>query len=48
MRTLWQDGMLGYFGMFESEIHILAGSEGSDARRAELLKQAFEVGAGSR
>ena len=45
MRTLWQEGMLGYFGMLEGEIHILAGSEGSDARRAELLKQAFEVGA---
>lgn len=45
METLWQTGMMGYFGLNDKRIHFLNGSEGSDARRATLLSRAYEIGA---
>ena len=44
METLWQTGMMGYFGLNDKRIHFLNGSEGSDARRATLLSRAYEIG----
>ncbi|MEM8577798.1 MAG: NAD(P)H-dependent oxidoreductase [Pseudomonadota bacterium] len=44
MRTQLQTGMMGYFGMHDQRVHLLAGSEGSDARRAGLLQEAEDAG----
>lgn len=40
MNTLWSQGLMGYFGLSDKRIHLLNGSEGSEARRAGLLDRA--------
>lgn len=44
METIWRTGTMGYFGLSDQRVHILAGSEGSDARRAGLLNEAYDAG----
>ena len=44
MRAIWTGGTLSYFGMTEPRIHFLAGSHGSEARRASLLAEARYAG----
>lgn len=44
MEAIWRNGMLGYFGMSDPQIMFLNGSEGSDARRAGLLDEAYRAG----
>ncbi|MEM8774446.1 MAG: NAD(P)H-dependent oxidoreductase [Pseudomonadota bacterium] len=46
MDAIWRKGTMGYFGMKDRRIHILNGSEGSEKRRASLLRRAFDAGAG--
>lgn len=40
INTLWSQGLMGYFGLSDKRIHLLNGSEGSEARRAGLLDRA--------
>lgn len=44
MQTIWRDGMMGYFGLNDQRVHILAGATGSDQRRAGLLERARSAG----
>lgn len=44
MRTAFETGIMGYFGLTDKRVHFLNGSEGSEPRRDALLQRAFEVG----
>ncbi len=44
MNRLWDRGMLGYFGMGNTRIEFLHGSQGSAGRRASLLETAYQAG----
>ncbi|MEL6998565.1 MAG: NAD(P)H-dependent oxidoreductase [Pseudomonadota bacterium] len=44
MDRIWTTGTLGYFGMSDARVHLLHGSQGSDARRAVLLDTAYQAG----
>ncbi|MEM9061152.1 MAG: NAD(P)H-dependent oxidoreductase [Pseudomonadota bacterium] len=44
LKTIWRTGTLGYFGMTDTRIHLLHGSQGSDERRARLLETAYQAG----
>lgn len=44
MSKIWDRGTLGYFGMRNTQIQFLHGSQGSDARRANLLDTAYQAG----
>lgn len=48
LETAWMQGTLGYFGFARRELVVLAGSKGSEARRAALLERAGRAGAGLR
>ena len=44
LQTCWHQGTMGYFGFRPRAIHLLNGSEGSQARRLGLLDRAEEIG----
>ena len=44
MSKIWDTGTLGYFGMTDTQIHLLHGSHGSDERRSGLLDTTFRAG----
>jgi len=45
METIWKEGIMGFLGFQDKQVHFLNGSRGSDARRAGLVTRAFEIGA---
>lgn len=46
LETAWTQGTFGYFGFSPRRIELLCGTQGSEARRAGLLKRSYEAGLG--
>lgn len=44
IRTQFETGIMGYFGLADKRVHFLNGSEGSAPRRDGLLQRAHQVG----
>ncbi|MEM6940034.1 MAG: NAD(P)H-dependent oxidoreductase [Pseudomonadota bacterium] len=44
LESAWIKGTFGYFGFSPRRLELLCGSNGSEARRAQLLKRAFDIG----
>lgn len=44
VQRIWDEGTMRYFGFKDQRIHVLGGSEGSQARREGLLERAYQAG----